>query len=203
MAIDTNHITDDTKLQNFSRHVHAQAAAQRDETMQEIEKRKAQIKTAAEISCYEDAYQKIQKGKVRIQREVNEQLSRIQLESKKRLTLRRSALMEEVFISAKKRLIAFTLSEQYYPWLLNCAKTAIQGLGGGEIDVYINAADEQYKEKLQSDCGHRVLVLDNKDNIIGGVRALNAKTHMACSDTLELRLEEQKSEFLKISKLNI
>ena len=195
-------ISDDIKLQNLARHVFAQAKSQCAGALSEVEKNKEELYSQAEIQCYEDVYNKIQKEKLRITRETNEHISRAQLDSKKSLTLRRSEIMAQVFSNVKSKIAAFTASGAYYPWLLNCAKNSIAALGGA-ADIYIGASDTAHQAQLQKDCGCNVHVLDTKEDILGGVRAVDASAHRVFTDTLSQRMEEQKSEFLKISKLNI
>ena len=202
MAVNMPSVSDDIKLQNLSRHVFAQARAQCDNALGELEKNKEELYAQAEMQCYEDAYNKIQKEKLRITREANEQVSRAQLEAKKSLTLRRSRIMEQVFADVRAKIAAFTVSDAYYSWLLECAENAVSALGGN-ADIYINASDTLHQARLQKDCGCEVHILDTKDDILGGVRAVDTASHRVFSDTLAQRMEEQKSEFLKISKLNI
>jgi|GEM_PF-3501875 len=194
--------SDDIKLQNLARHVFTQARSQCDATLSEIEKNKEELYNQAEIQCFEDVYNKIQKEKLRIMREANEQVSRAQLESKKSLTLRRSEMMEQVFSNVKSKIAAFTASGAYYPWLLGCAKNAVATLGGA-ADIYICANDAAHQAQLQKDCGCNVHLLNANEDILGGVRAVDASTHRVFTDTLSQRLDEQKSEFLKISNLTI
>ena len=191
----------DEKLHIFSKHVFAQAMSERDKILTDLEQRMSEARNQAETDCYENAYKKIQKGKERILRTANEQLSRVQLEGKKQIALKRGEIIEQVFNGVRKCLTDFMAGEDYYSWLLGCAKSALAEVSDGkgsakDITVYLNASDSAHAEKLGSDCGYAVKVLEPHDNIIGGVRAVNTTRRVVCNDTFAARLEREKAEFV-------
>ncbi len=202
MAASSN-ITMQNKLQNFSRHVFAQAYSQRDEIEEWLAAKEKEVLSRAEIEALEAAYNKIQQNKVRIQRASNEDINRRQLEGKKQLTAHRSEIMAQVFDDVRKKIDAFIASDDYYPWLLDSARAAVQSLGEGDIAVFINESDAKFSQKLEADCQRKVLLLEPSVNIIGGVRAVNKTKHTVYTDNFAQKLEEQKKEFLRISGLLI
>lgn len=191
------------KLQRFSRHVFEQAYAQRDAMSHSLQQQRDQALAQIRQRCSLAAAAMLERARTDIEREANEALSRIQLESKRELTLHRSEIMEKIFEEVRHKLEHFQQGPTYYSWLVSTAREALAKLGEGELELHIDSVDAAHARTLEADCGVPVKLAESSENIQGGVRAVNRTTSVIYSDTFSQRLEDQKNEFLKISGLTI
>lgn len=196
-------MNDHAKLQSFARYVTSDAAKKRAALEKQLNEKWDRMVDETELALYGRAYEKIQGCRTALSRATNELLSREKLVCKRGLSERRAELAGAVLGTVREKVVAFTKSEDYGPWLSNAAREAIGLLGEGSVILYLNGTDAPFAPSLGSELDVQVEVLDSTHDVIGGVKAINTDTHTAVNRTLAFLLENQQEEFLKISDLSI
>lgn len=195
-------LTAEEKLQHFSQLVFSKAQNQCDEIIEQAREEAKKTVGAYENECLERAYKQIQKQIATIQKQANESVSKLQIETKKELLIRREAMMNEVFDGVLQKLGEFHDSDAYAAFLDQAIRSACELLGEGKKTVYVDTSDAERLPSLQKTFPSLdFCVTDGDDNIIGGARVLHQATHQIADNTIATRIEEQKHNFLSVSGL--
>lgn len=195
-------LTAEEKLQHFSQLVFSRAQDQCGEIIEQARAEAKKTLEAYENECLERAYKQIQKQMTTIQKQANESVSKLQIESKKELLIRREAMMNEVFDGVLQKIGEFHTSDAYAAFLEQAIQSACGLLGEGKKIAYVDASDAKHLPSLQKKFPELdFCVLDGDDSIIGGVRVLHQETRQIADNTIAARIEEQKQSFLNTSGL--
>lgn len=195
-------MNDKDKLQNFARLVLNDAQAQQSTRVKSLRAKKADLIAQAQEKFYKQAHETIAEHESRFRREANERISRHRLETKRTLALKREKITADVSKAVREKLVAFTKTEAYYPWLVSAAKRAAEACGEGKVVLYICENDRSYARQLAVDTDCSVVVLDDL-TVIGGVRAVNTDRQTGCNLMLAALLHTKMQDFLKISGLTL
>ncbi len=187
------------KIADFSNIILTEAQRQKEEIVADIEKSKSLALHEKEMEFLEDAYEDIQKAVSKYSKEQNGRVLKEEMNAKKNILKKREEIINEVFTSAKNRLIDFTNSADYEKWLISLAKKACDEIGTGEINLC--EKDIKFKDALISEIPDINVTSSLKDDIIGG---FTAKCNNLSADyTIGQMLLEKREDFLKTSGLTI
>ena len=117
------------KLERFRQLVLEDAQKERGKIMEEVDQQRRQRLEAAqaEIRCRVDA-EKQQKAEA-IQAETGREISRRMMADKRQIAARREEIGHEVFDAVRKKILAFTATEDYLPHLKKLYVEAFEALG--------------------------------------------------------------------------
>ena len=193
-------------LSTFKTLVLKDAHEKRDKLMSKVKKKHDKIIRAKEDEFVAEAETEMKKSVSKATKESNEKILYTQIESKKKLLLKRESIINEVMGEVNQKLRAFTQSEEYGEYLAEAAKKAIFELGEGEKVIYIASTDLQYKEMLEnienSGMPVRVEAALQKD-FIGGVKIYNPDRQISVDYSFGELLSEEKGSFLQRSGLTV
>lgn len=159
---------------------------------------------AKELKYLEDAYEIIQSGLKKIDREKNEVISKTLMENKVKLLNSRNEIVEEVFAKSKTKLIEYTKTEQYKIDLIAKIKAHKEFMGEGDYTIYLNYGDKELFDFIKENFPEDKVFFENKNmDLIGGCRLLNEQSKMYIDDTLAKGLEEEKENFLMYCGIKI
>ena len=135
----------------------------------------------------------------RLNEENNAGFSELEAEETKKLLDRRTQITDEVFEKAVNKLKQFTESAEY-PDFLKRSITEIKAQLGEDAVIILRPEDEKYGAELSDLCAE---IKYDPSISLGGCRAENLSAGIIADDTLEARLQEEKSRFYRTSGMTI
>jgi len=194
----------DNKLRHFSSSVMSQARFERDEILRDIENTKASSLSKAESEILDEVYHYIQNEMVKISNENKQEISSEVFSLRRQSILKRDAMVDNIFSEVIDKISAFTQSDEYGDYLVNCLRTGIPMLDGHKITVYMRESDSRFVEKLETCVENCILQLFYTDDIqYGGLIISSDSTHRIVDMSFDHRLDELREEFIKKSGLCI
>lgn len=198
-----NNLTE--KLNNFTSLVLKDAREKRDELLRNVEKEYSEKLDKKETELLENAYNNIQENIQSARREANERVLHAQLDSRKRLILKREEIIGEVMDGARERLCEFTKSDEYEKWLLEKIEKALFEVGKGSKIIYISPEDIKYREKIENipEMSRIRVEASEERDFIGGAKILNKDRKVAVDYSFREMLSDERQKFLQSSGLEL
>ena len=193
------------KLSRLSAMVMRNANAERERLMKETEGKYKSIISEKEDEYLKEAYETIQKSKSECEKMSGEELLHAEMDSKKKVLLKREEIINSVMDTVKERLCDFTHSDDYGDWLVKKAQQAAQEAGEGGKVIYVSEDDMRYLDKLKSiDADSQIRVESAADRgFLGGVRVYNSDRRISVDYSFKELLSDEKQSFLRCSGLVI
>lgn len=193
------------KLNTFTSLVLKDAEQKRDKLLENVQKEYSERLDAKENELLQGAYENIQQNIQSARKGANERVLHAELDSKKRVILRREEIIDEVMKEARKRLVEFAESDKYEAWLLDKIEKALFEVGKGSKTIYISSDDLKLKEKIEQipDMARLTVEASPERDFIGGAKVFNTDRKVAVDYSFKEMLSEQKQVFLQSSGLAI
>lgn len=193
------------KLNTFTSLVLKDAEQKRDKLLENVQKEYSERLDAKENELLQDAYENIQQNIQSARKGANERVLHAELDSKKRVILRREEIIDEVMKEARKKLVEFAESDKYEAWLLDKIEKALFEVGKGSKTIYISSDDLKLKEKIEQipDMARLTVEASPERDFIGGAKVFNTDRKVAVDYSFKEMLSEQKQVFLQSSGLAI
>lgn len=193
------------KLNTFTSLVLKDAEQKRDKLLENVQKEYSERLDAKENKLLQGAYENIQQNIQSARKGANERVLHAELDSKKRVILRREQIIDEVMKEARKRLVEFAESDKYEAWLLDKIEKALFEVGKGSKTIYISSDDLKLKEKIEQipDMARLTVEASPEHDFIGGAKIFNTDRKVAVDYSFKEMLSEQKQVFLQSSGLAI
>ena len=193
------------KLNTFTSLVLKDAEQKRDKLLENVQKEYSERLDAKENELLQDAYENIQQNIQSARKGANERVLHAELDSKKRVILRREEIIDEVMKEARKKLVEFAESDKYEAWLLDKIEKALFEVGKGSKTIYISSDDLKLKEKIEQipDMARLTVEASPERDFIGGAKIFNTDRKVAVDYSFKEMLSEQKQVFLQSSGLAI
>lgn len=122
---------------------------------------------------------------------------------RRELLLRREEITRSVFEEVKKRLTDYVKTPDYARFLEETAKGLSEQCPGTGTVVMLRRDDLTLGEKLRGRFGADAQVVEDESIRIGGVKVVNRASGLFLDETLDSRLEDQKSWFYANSGLSV
>ncbi|MGN0571681.1 MAG: V-type ATP synthase subunit E [Candidatus Fimenecus sp.] len=139
----------------------------------------------------------------RIRAEANREISKKGEASRKTLSDLRAALSRKVFERAKEKIEAYTETDEYHEKLLADVREIAALFADGDTELFIAPRDADRTAEIETAYGAPCTVTVTGTIALGGVKALDRKTHRLADNTLDTALEAQKAWFLENSGLSV
>lgn len=193
------------KLNTFTSLVLKDAEQKRDKLLENVQKEYSERLDAKENELLQGAYENIQQNIQSARKGANERVLHAELDSKKRVILRREEIIDEVMKEARKKLVEFAESDKYEAWLLDKIEKALFEVGKGSKTIYISSDDLKLKEKIEQipDMARLTVEASPERDFIGGAKIFNTDRKVAVDYSFKEMLSEQKQVFLQSSGLAI
>ena len=193
------------KLNTFTSLVLKDAEQKRDKLLENVQKEYSERLDAKENELLQGAYENIQQNIQSARKGANERVLHAELDSKKRVILRREEIIDEVMKEARKKLVEFAESDKYEAWLLDKIEKALFEVGKGSKTIYISSDDLKLKEKIEQipDMARLTVEASPERDFIGGAKVFNTDRKVAVDYSFKEMLSEQKQIFLQSSGLAI
>lgn len=138
-----------------------------------------------------------------IRTETGRRICAAENEARAGLFRRREAIRQEVFQKAKVRIVAFTHSDDYLPFLLRSAERIHVALGGKCEVLNMREADRSFAAEVSARLGRSITLHIDPTIQLGGITVISADGTMMADDTLDSRLQQQETWFMEQSGLVI
>ncbi len=193
----------DEKVSKFVQAITAYAEEQRQRIHQEVEDFKAERLMQAEQQVLADVYELIQKERTQLRSQASREISRRELEARKKLLSKRQGMMDAVFAAAEEQIAAFAASPDYAAFLQASLQAMSRRLPAEGTVYQLATRDAGHVQALAALCpeGSRVELSD--DIRLGGLRGVNAAAGLLADDSLDARLDEQRDWFETTSGLTM
>ncbi len=207
--------TIDEKLRNFERTVIHQATQDRDELLEELERRTAQELQETRALYERDAKERHRKGLEDVKKEARYVVSEAQNNGQNALVSKRNEIMDSVFEELRERLRQFTDTPEYLAFFQRKTTEALTNaavhLGDrqGQIEIQITQKDfDTKKEEILSRVEHVFLwavpkVSVCEEDIIGGCRVLLPEYGRVIDNSILSAILLERESFLSWSNLSL
>ncbi|MPM83323.1 V-type proton ATPase subunit E [bioreactor metagenome] len=192
------------RIANFSQIVLQDAIKERDEILAEIRNIKDTKISKAELDILEEVYRYIHDEMVKVQDEYKQLLSKNIFDLKRNLLLRRDEILNLVFNEVKEKLIGYTKSEEYTPYMESLVKEAVKSIQSKEITILVKNDDLSLSELLKTAALPILCQVEpSGDIMLGGLIVNSASDHIFIDETLDTRFLAERRGFILQSGLSI
>lgn len=191
------------KLSKFTEMVMMEASRQKNELKTQAEREKEELLAASELQYLKHAYEKIQEAVRKIEKTMNEDISKAIVESKQALFNRRDEIINMVFGSVRDRIMAYRKTDDYRQTLESWMKRAMEVAGEGELRVLADQEDLELMESLRGRLGLDYKVVESENPLLGGFLVINRTKGFIWDYSFERRLSDERQSFLEKHQLSI
>ena len=195
--MESNNLTE--KLNTFTSLVLKDAEQKREKLLENVQKEYSERIDAKENELLQGAYENIQSA----QKSANERVLHAELDSKKKLIMRREEIIDDVMKLSRAKIVEFIESDKYEEWLLSKIEKALFEVGKGSKTIYISSDDIKLKEKIEQipDTSRITVEASGEKDFLGGAKILNTDRKVAVDYSFKEMLSEEKQKFLQSSGL--
>ena len=199
--MESNNLTE--KLNTFTSLVLKDAEQKREKLLENVQKEYSERIDAKENELLQGAYENIQQNIHSAQKSANERVLHAELDSKKKLIMRREEIIDDVMKLSRAKIVEFIESDKYEEWLLSKIEKALFEVGKGSKTIYISSDDIKLKEKIEQipDTSRITVEASGEKDFLGGAKILNTDRKVAVDYSFKEMLSEEKQKFLQSSGL--
>lgn len=195
--------SNDEKLSKFSSAINHYAQEQREKIEQEIAEYKQTQLEEAERQVLNEAYQLIQGEMTAMRDEIVRDIAHREMSARKQLLEKRQKIADEVFDKAKHRLLDYTQSAEYPALLQKFTKNLVSLFPDSGTVLCVKKEDLKHEALLRQAFGKDCTVKEDRDILIGGVRAYHADKGIMADETLDTMLDSQQEWFEETSGMSV
>lgn len=193
----------DAKTSNFLKAINKYAEEQRTQIQKEVEDFKKEELEKAESEVLNDAFQLIQAEMAEMKTHVSSELSKKEMNGRKTLFEKRNLIADEVFNQAKNKLIDFVKSDEYPKLIKKYTKDIAKILNKPGTIIYIRKDDIPLSDMIKSEFKMDCTIKISDEITIGGIYASNEDMGIVADESLDSKLEEQRTWFAENSGLKV
>lgn len=199
--MESNNLTE--KLNTFTSLVLKDAEQKREKLLENVQKEYSERIDAKENELLQGSYENIQQNIQSAQKSANERVLHAELDSKKKLIMRREEIIDDVMKLSRAKIVEFIESDKYEEWLLSKIEKALFEVGKGSKTIYISSDDIKLKEKIEQipDTSRITVEASGEKDFLGGAKVLNTDRKVAVDYSFKEMLSEEKQKFLQSSGL--
>lgn len=191
------------KLERFAAQINRTA----EKNVQKIEKQTEKLSSSALSSFHEEARHELETQmayvSARLERESNQLLAERSSELKKQAADHREAIVARVYGEAEAQVLAFSETSAYLPLLRGCIESLVSAFPGGDVRVFVRAADEDAAREICAALPQVAAVCVSDRIRLGLAFAENADGSVHLDDTFESRLAADRVRFLRTCRLSV
>ena len=193
----------DEKLENFNRMILRDAAASRDNVLENLQKdtdaKLASSKAAIEREITEIYHRETTKS---VQQKES-LVSKATVNARKSIISVRNEILDSVLADLTKRFLEFTKSPDYEAWLTNNVEDAMAYVLPGNAQLYLTSDDlDRYQENLAARFPG-VTFFAAESGIIGGCRAAAPDKNLFVDNSIENKINCSREELFANSGLKL
>ena len=186
------------KLSQFISSVQKNTETEVERAKQAAEEEAAECIRETQERCAAESAQQVTRAKAKIAARYRKKMSQTGYQSKTAALAKRHALLLQIFAKLRERLLAFTQSEDYLPWMRSLLKKhqpeeqAVILLRERDLGIA-----DMLKEAVDVPCSFRA----DKTIKIGGLSILSADGHRCENHTLDEAYSAQLRDFYRNHKI--
>ena len=185
---------EDEKVGKFLQAINDYAEEQRKRILDEVREYYSAEVERAEKEALSDAQQLVEREKAQNRNRIRHEISRREIEAKKQLISHRANLVDSLFHDVSLRLLEYTKTSEYEVFLKTLSDVSSELKIRREDEAYIPLIREAF-----GDCEIRF-----SDEIrLGGILGVSRHRGIVADETLDSRLEAQRTWFAANSGLTI
>lgn len=188
---------------NFLQAINKYAEEQRKQIQNEAEEFKKQEIAKAEDEILNDAYNLIQKEMADMRNSIASEISKKEMESRRKLFQKRQDITDEIFTKAKNKLIEFTKTDKYKELLIKYTKEMAKVLNKDDTILYVKEEDICFSDDIKKAFSNKCSVQASGNIVIGGIYGCNTQMGIVVDQTLDSKLDEQHTWFSENSGLKL
>lgn len=190
------------KLRLFLEAINSYAEKQRLNILYEMEQYIGAELEKAESEALRDAYLHISRETAEVRASIVRELSAHELDARRKLFEERTAIENDIFSEAEKRVKAFANSDKYDSYLTTAAEQVAAVVSSGEVVVRVRPSDEGKSAMLGVMIPGCTVETDPSIRLGGFTADIPARS-LRLDMTLDSRLAQQREEFRRSAKLTI
>lgn len=191
------------KTSNFLKAIDKYAKEQQKEIKSTATAFKRKELQKAEAEVLRDSYVLMQREMAQMRKNIDREVSKVEVQSKKELLNLRQKMMENVFFKAKNKLIAYTKTDDYKKLLVKMASKMSRVLKNDNITIFVREEDLVFKNDILKAFGSDCTIMKKSSIKIGGMLGLDNEAGIIVDETLDSKLENERSWFSENSGMSI
>lgn len=192
------------KLANFSVDIMTDVSREREIIEKEVNERLRKEYDQKENQFLDQAYDMIQKGLKKVDREKDEVISKTLMENRVKLLNKRKTIVDQVMEKAKERIREYTKTDAYKQQLIVRIKKHIEFMGDGNYIIYLNYKDKDLYQFIHDAFPFSKVFIEKRNiEMIGGVKVHNTSTNVYIDDSIIKRFEEEEENFMQYCGIQI
>ena len=125
--------------------------------------------------------------------EVKRELSKVQAEVRRTVTLHQNKLKSQIFSAVVEKLNAYKKTEEYKKELISQINKISSDFNDTTVEFYIDSSDESLLSDLQSHTGADIKI--STVPFIGGCKAIISDKNMLVNNSFKTKLAEEQEKF--------
>lgn len=191
------------KTDNFLNAIKKYSEMERQQIREEIASQKEEVLSKAEEKGRADADRFTKKQLSEAKAQIAGEYAVKNLEAQGALYKTRVQMVEKVFKKAEERLREYTSTPEYEARLVTYAREISEIFSDNECVIYLNKNDLKYSDKIKAVFKGNVQVEADVAIHLGGVKGFCQGMKLVADNTLDSKLEEQKSRFIENANLKV
>lgn len=191
------------KKKDFLKAVQAQAEEQRKIILDNNTAVKNEAINEAENKYEAEAKKYINRQLSIIESEIKSEYAIRDLNSKGELFRTRDRMVNDIFASAKEKLLTFTQSKDYKDFILKSAQEIADIFKDNKCILYLKKDDIEYKSEIEKLFNGNAAVETDTIIRIGGIKGYCETLNIYADNTLDSKLDDEKTNFTEKAVLKI
>ncbi|WP_099204840.1 V-type ATP synthase subunit E [Scatolibacter rhodanostii] len=194
------------RMQNagkFQEAIFDYAKLQSEQILQELQQKQQEELKCAKETIQQEMSLYIQHRLEKVNSEMSREIAHREQDVKQDILKQRREITNQVFEDAKKRLLDFTQTEEYLPFLLKQVESIKELYAVDDAVFVIKQADERYQEDLQKAFGRPCQFQTDAAIQIGGLQVKSTKLGKMVDQSLDSLLCDQHDWFALYSDLSV
>lgn len=192
------------KLLSFINAIDDEAKKKSDEINTQTNKYLDKRLDIAAKDAKDEAKRKIETVSALIARESGRELAHEQSTVRNEIYTHRKILETKVFERAKKKIFDFCKTDKYKQFIYASAKNISSYFSNeDEIEIHVSQNDIGISDIITSAFSSKFKIISDDSIKIGGIKVCSERRKLIFDDTLDLRLENMKKDFLGIHEFII
>ena len=193
---------EDEKVGKFLQAINDYAEEQRKRILDEVREYYSAEVERAEKEALSDAQQLVEREKAQNRNRIRHEISRREIEAKKQLISHRANLVDSLFHDVSLRLLEYTKTSEYEVFLKTIAEKLSNVLSDVSSELMIRREDEAYITLIREAFGDCEIRFSDEIRL-GGILGVSRHRGIVADETLDSRLEAQRTWFAANSGLTI
>lgn len=191
------------KTGNFLKEIQKQSEEQRNQLLNEISAAKKEAVSKAEKQFQAEAEKYVAHQLNAAETNIKSEYAVKTLKCQGELFKLREDMTKKVFEKAKERLVAFSESDSYEDTLLELSKEIADTFNENSCVIYLKSQDMKFCDKIRPLFSGNVEFAEDNSIQIGGVKGFCKEIKIVADNTLDSKLQQQKSKFIETANLKI